>query len=735
MSRFTTLRVFLTAAPLLAISNAFVPQGSLTSRIAGPHTRSYVRDRPATTLVFEKLDYNTPSTGSTKDDVDNGNEVTPSKLVNENSEADQVTAGLSEATSSLGDTLDNTMAKADSVISEKAQEEMESVSAIFAASGEAVAAAKASVSFSSASNGTETISPLEPIDYPVTGKPNKIVAPRVSKILKFAIPAIGVWLCGPLLSLIDTSTVGLLAGTTQQAALNPACAVTDYAALLIAFLFTGTTNMVASAREVESTLTERPQTTNALIGAIQLSSYVGAGLGAVLFVFARPLLRAIIGNDGISPAVFDAALKYVRIRAIGMPAAAVIGSAQAACLGMQDIRSPLYVLAAAAVVNFIGDMLFVGSSNPLLGGAAGAAWATVFSQFAAVTLFIHWLTNKPTPKAVNVSNAILELTGNPSSKGETRRQRFRDSLRSFRSKIDTTCESVADDAAQKAVRGSGRIASMMRLPKRSKSETAEKEKEPKDEYFSVRGFLDGRFRRRDVFKFPSGEILKSFAPFVIPVSSTQVGRVSGYVAMSHVVSSSFGTTSMAAQSVILSLFYCLCPIADSLSLTAQSFVPSIAGKKPSKERSQALRQTTKNFFKVGGIFGSFMVGAVACIPFLSRFFTSDPAVVALVNMVAPWLFGVFAVHGMICAAEGLLLGQKDLGFLGSMYTAFFAVVPYFMLRVKSAALSGASNTDLTSVWRVFLGYQMFRFFAWISRVAMLQLRSERESAELVERFE
>jgi Na+-driven multidrug efflux pump len=713
MSRSTTLRIFVAAAPLLAISNAFVPQGSLVSRIAGPHTRPYVRDRPATTLVFETPGFTKASTG-----------------------ADQGTDGVPEEMSSMRETSDNTMAKADSTIQEKEREEMETVSAIFAASGEAVAAAKASVSFSSASNGTEIISPLEPIDDPITGKPaSKIVAPRVSKILKFAIPAIGVWLCGPLLSLIDTSTVGLLAGTTQQAALNPACAVTDYAALLIAFLFTGTTNMVASAREVESTLPGRPQTTKALIGAIQLSSYVGAGLGAVLFVFARPLLRAIIGNDGISPAVFDAALKYVRIRAIGMPAAAVIGSAQAACLGMQDIRSPLYVLAAAAVVNFIGDMIFVGSSNPLLGGAAGAAWATVFSQFAAVTFFIHWLCNKPVPKAVNLSKAILELTGKPSSEGETRRQRFRDTLRSFRSKIDTTCESVADDAAQKVVRGGGRIASMLRLPKRSKSDMAEKETQPKDDYFSVRGFLDGRFRRRDVFKFPSSEILKSFAPFVVPVSSTQVGRVSGYVAMSHVVSSSFGTTSMAAQSVILSLFYCLCPIADSLSLTAQSFVPSISGKKPSKERSQALRQTTKNFYKVGGIFGSFMVAAVACIPFLSRFFTSDPAVVALVNMVAPWLFGVFAVHGMICAAEGLLLGQKDLGFLGSMYTAFFAVVPYFMLRVKSAALSGASNIDLTSVWRVFLGYQMFRFFTWISRVAFLQQRSERESAKLVESFE
>jgi hypothetical protein len=76
-----------------------------------------------------------------------------------------------------------------------------------------------------------------PSDAIVLGNETTLIdeadAPSVTKILKFAIPAIGVWLCGPLLSLIDTSAVGLLSGTAQQAALNPAVAVTEYAALLI----------------------------------------------------------------------------------------------------------------------------------------------------------------------------------------------------------------------------------------------------------------------------------------------------------------------------------------------------------------------------------------------------------------------------------------------------------------------------------------------------------------------
>ncbi len=61
----------------------------------------------------------------------------------------------------------------------------------------------------------------------------EIEAPAVQNIIKFAIPAIGIWLCGPLLSLIDTSAVGMLSGTAQLAALNPAITITDDGALLV----------------------------------------------------------------------------------------------------------------------------------------------------------------------------------------------------------------------------------------------------------------------------------------------------------------------------------------------------------------------------------------------------------------------------------------------------------------------------------------------------------------------
>lgn len=594
------------------------------------------------------------------------------------------------------------------------------------------------------------------VDDDTKDKKIQISTPSVGKILRFAIPAIGVWLCSPLLSLIDTSAVGVLCGTTQQAALNPAVAVTDYTALLIAFLYTGTTNMVASAQESDRGTNDKPRTAKMMIGAMQMSTYVGVGLGAVLFIFARPLLTAIIGNDAISPAVFAAAMKYVKIRALGMPAAAIIGSTQAACLGMQDIRTPLYVLAAAAVVNFFGDIFFVGQSNPLFGGAAGAAWATILSQYAAVTFFIRWLRSKPKrkstieepPQIMNLSDAILEITSKAKVEdGKRRRQSLQNILENLKLKshrrnkrTESKVSTQSDDKQQRRdnITGGKFLSKILRRRIKTDSKSLDAGNRTNNsgtksstDSFSAHGFLNNRLSPIDLFKFPDKQTRTEFSPYLIPVTTTQVGRVSGYVAMSHVVASSLGTVNMAAQQVIVSIFYCLCPIADSLSLTAQSFVPTISEKEPSREKAVALKKTLINFLKAGAVFGGAMMAAVSAIPLLSRFFTSDPAVISLVNSVVPLLLVFFGVHGFVCGTEGMLLGQKDLGYLGKMYAAFFAIVPYAMLKVKKRALAGTHAVGLTSVWSVFIGYQLCRCGLWLARSLILQRRTDTEANNML----
>jgi len=600
-----------------------------------------------------------------------------------------------------------------------------------------------------------------------TTKTQAVHAPSISRILRFAVPAMGVWLCSPILSLIDTSAVGLLSGTAQQAALNPAVSVTDYGGLLVAFMYTATTNLVAGARVADGNANgkataggDRPTSVlpQTLVAALQLALYVGIGFGLALGIGAPHLLRALIGSDNSGsgaaqdPTVLAAALRYVRIRSLGMPAAVVIGSAQSACLGMQDIISPLLVLAAAAVVNAVGDAVLVRSVHPWIGGCAGAAWATVLSQYAALGLFGVWLTtkakaksgSKPKPKQpltlvssndlessnmvqmpppstadtttttnkVDISDAILELTGR-SEEGRNRRRRFRRSVRAIYRGRQNQSGGHVD-------RWTGR---------RKKKGASDDEPSSATAASPSRGVLaNQQLRPLDLFRLPPLDMAQRFAPFVVPVTTTAIGRISGYLAMSHVASSALGTVPMAAQAVILSFFCVLTPICDSLNLTAQSFVPAIYEEKPSRARADALRQTLRNFSSVGAMFGAVLVAMVAIIPALSRYFTADMAVRSAVNEAIPGLSLFFALSGLVCVGEGMLLGQKDLRFLGRAYGAYFFAVPYFLLRLKKRALLGLQDVGVGTMWRTFSFYQVIRCCIWFARMTQLQRRTDRNIA-------
>ena len=495
--------------------------------------------------------------------------------------------------------------------------------------------------------------------------------PSVKKIIQFTLPAIGVWLCSPVLSMIDTASVGMLAGTAQQAALNPAVSVTDYGAILVAFMYTATTNLVAGCveKDREDGSDVQKRTSQTLITALRLALLIGIVFGTTLSSFAPKFLSLLIGNDALDPTVFSSALRYVRIRCLGMPAAVVIGTAQSACLGMKDVRSPLYVLVAAAGINLIGDLMLVGNANPWLGGASGAAWATVLSQWGAMAMFLKWLTTKA--KATEVSDAI-------------------------------------------GVNG---------------DEENVKVKAP------ARGILASKYKPSSILKLSSlrnNKTTNKFLPFLVPVTTTSIGRVSGYLTMSHVASSALGTLDMAAHQIAISIFCCLSPLVDALNTVAQSFVPSIFARSKSKQRALALRKTSLNFAKVGFIAGLTIVTLVTCgVPFLSRLFTTDPRVLSRVKNAIPGIAIFLGFDGLMSIGEGTLLGHKDLAFLRNSYATFFFLVPAFMLRLKRKALNGIP-VGLGTMWGTFSAYEVVRTVMWLTRVAYLQWKTESEASKIEE---
>jgi hypothetical protein len=75
----------------------------------------------------------------------------------------------------------------------------------------------------------------------------KSVLSSKRELLRFAIPALGIYLANPLLSNIDNAFVGRTVGTAGLAALSPATICTDQSLYLFSFLGRATTGIVARA--------------------------------------------------------------------------------------------------------------------------------------------------------------------------------------------------------------------------------------------------------------------------------------------------------------------------------------------------------------------------------------------------------------------------------------------------------------------------------------------------------
>ncbi|XP_031476655.1 protein DETOXIFICATION 46, chloroplastic-like [Nymphaea colorata] len=204
---------------------------------------------------------------------------------------------------------------------------------------------------------------------------------QVKDIVAFAAPAAGLWICGPMMSLIDTAVVGQ-SSSVELAALGPGTVVCDYMSYIFMFLSIATSNMVATSLAKKDS--EEAQRHISMLLFVALAS--GLGMLFLMKFFGAQILSAFIGpkNLGIVPA----ANSYVQIRGLAWPAVLVGMVAQSASLAMRDSFGPLKVLVIASVVNAFGDVALCCFWHY---GIVGAAWATMVSQFLAAFLMVDSL--------------------------------------------------------------------------------------------------------------------------------------------------------------------------------------------------------------------------------------------------------------------------------------------------------------------------------------------------------
>jgi Na+-driven multidrug efflux pump len=223
--------------------------------------------------------------------------------------------------------------------------------------------------------------------------------PTVKELINFGLPTLGIWLLQPILSLIDTSVVGMsshaASAVIELAALGPGIAWIDSSAYMCQFIGMATTNLYASAISEGDVAKQKKVLNHALI--------ISFGFGVMLFV-AQTLLakRFITLLAGSALASIPYALQYARIRAIGSIAAIPTIVGQAAFLARKDSITPLKAVFVGAVVNIVGDVLLVSYMKK---GIAGAAWATMLSQVSSALYLIYASLKSSKSKARTISTS------------------------------------------------------------------------------------------------------------------------------------------------------------------------------------------------------------------------------------------------------------------------------------------------------------------------------------------
>lgn len=207
-----------------------------------------------------------------------------------------------------------------------------------------------------------------------------------TEMIRFALPALGVYLCEPIMSNIDNAFVGRFGGTAALAALGPGTTLANNLWFLVAtILGSATTGLVsrawaapggADAARVETSRT------------MSLALVFGVALG-VFYWLGGPWALRVLNTPAeiIAPAA-----SYARIRGLVSWASLGYSVSLSAFLVTRDSMAALRSVLIASVLNFIGDCLFC--AWPLQTGVAGAAAATALSTLVAFALMLRQLGKK-----------------------------------------------------------------------------------------------------------------------------------------------------------------------------------------------------------------------------------------------------------------------------------------------------------------------------------------------------
>ena len=212
------------------------------------------------------------------------------------------------------------------------------------------------------------------------------------RIAALAFPALGVLAAEPVYLLFDLAVIGRL-GALSLAGLAIGALVMGVLSSQLTFLSYGTTARAArffGAGDRRAAVEEGVQATWLALG-------IGAAIVAAVQVTAVPLVSALAAGGDIA----DAALPWVRIASLAVPAILIAAAGNGWMRGVQDTVRPLrYVVVGFGLSALLCPVLVFGWFGAPELGLSGSAVANLVGQWLAALLFCRALFVEKVPLGV-----------------------------------------------------------------------------------------------------------------------------------------------------------------------------------------------------------------------------------------------------------------------------------------------------------------------------------------------
>ena len=198
------------------------------------------------------------------------------------------------------------------------------------------------------------------------------------QMITFAVPFMLSALLQVAYSLVDSIVVGQYVGSAGLAGVNTSAQITSFTSwVVLAFASAG--QVIISQRIGAKDMEGVRKTLGTLF---TITILMALALMVVCLTLCNPLLRLLNTPEE----AFGQARSYMLVCSLGFVFVCGYNAGTAILRGSGDSKRPFIIIAVASVTNLVLDLLFVAVFNM---EAAGAAWATVISQFISMVLCVR----------------------------------------------------------------------------------------------------------------------------------------------------------------------------------------------------------------------------------------------------------------------------------------------------------------------------------------------------------